>query len=98
MLLQSEDFRPSRFLEDRPMIDVPLPRAIVGTLGLLPLGLVTLLAQGPASGPAQLARDVYREIVNINTVTATGDTAKAAEAMAARLRRGGYANADVQVF
>jgi hypothetical protein len=33
----------------------------------------------------QLARDIYKELVEINTVTATGDTAKAAEAMAARL-------------
>jgi acetylornithine deacetylase/succinyl-diaminopimelate desuccinylase-like protein len=46
----------------------------------------------------QLARDVYRELVEINTVTATGDTQKAAEAMAARLRSAGFAAADVQVF
>ena len=36
----------------------------------------------------QQALDIYRELVEINTVTATGDTAKAAEAMAARLRAG----------
>src|SRR5207244_10663449 len=46
----------------------------------------------------QLARDIYKELVEINTVTATGDTAKAAEAMAARLRSAGFAPADVQVF
>src|SRR5262249_25825262 len=40
----------------------------------------------------------YREIVGINTVTPTGDTAKAAQAMGARLRAGGFAAADVQVF
>jgi hypothetical protein len=34
----------------------------------------------------QLAFDIYKELVEINTVTATGDTARAAEAMAARLR------------
>jgi acetylornithine deacetylase/succinyl-diaminopimelate desuccinylase-like protein len=46
----------------------------------------------------QLAFDIYKELVEINTVTATGDTKQAAEAMAARLRAGGFAEADVQVF
>ena len=44
------------------------------------------------------ARDIYKELIEINTVTPTGDTAKAAEAMAARLRAAGFAGADVQVF
>jgi acetylornithine deacetylase/succinyl-diaminopimelate desuccinylase-like protein len=46
----------------------------------------------------QLAFDIYKELVEINTVTATGDTKQAAEAMAARLRAAGFAEADVQVF
>ncbi len=46
----------------------------------------------------QLAYDIYRELIEIDTTTATGDTAKAAEAMAARLRAGGFAESDVQVF
>ena len=46
----------------------------------------------------QQARDIYKELVEINTVTPTGDTAKAADAMAARLRAAGFAGADVQVF
>src|SRR6266404_5446210 len=46
----------------------------------------------------QLAREIYKELVEINTVTPTGDTSKAAEAMAARLRAAGYSGADVQVF
>ena len=46
----------------------------------------------------QLARDIYRELIEINTVTATGDTACAAEAMAARLRGAGFVGEDVQVF
>src|SRR5258707_11008795 len=46
----------------------------------------------------QVAFDIYKELVEINTVTRTGDTAKAAEAMAARLRAAGFAGADVQVF
>ena len=46
----------------------------------------------------QLAVDVYKELVEINTVTATGDTARAAEAMAARLRAAGFSESNVQVF
>jgi acetylornithine deacetylase/succinyl-diaminopimelate desuccinylase-like protein len=46
----------------------------------------------------QRASDIYKELVEIDTTTATGDTARAAEAMAARLRAAGFADADVQVF
>jgi acetylornithine deacetylase/succinyl-diaminopimelate desuccinylase-like protein len=46
----------------------------------------------------QLALDIYKELVEINTVTETGDTASAAEAMAARLRAAGFSGSDVQVF
>jgi acetylornithine deacetylase/succinyl-diaminopimelate desuccinylase-like protein len=50
------------------------------------------------SAQQQLAVDIYKELVEINTVTATGDTARAAEAMAARLRAAGFSGSDVQVF
>jgi acetylornithine deacetylase/succinyl-diaminopimelate desuccinylase-like protein len=54
---------------------------------------------GQALSPnQQFARDIYKELVEINTVTPTGDTLKAAEAMAARLRAAGFAGADLQVF
>ena len=61
------------------------------------------VAFGPAAAegltPSQkLAFDVYKELVEINTVTATGDTATAAEAMGARLRAAGFAEDDVHVF
>jgi acetylornithine deacetylase/succinyl-diaminopimelate desuccinylase-like protein len=46
----------------------------------------------------QLAFDIYKELVEINTVTATGDTAHAAEAMAERLRSTGFGGSDLQVF
>ena len=50
--------------------------------------LLIVLVCGPTRGMAQaqslspeqqLARDIYRELVEINTVTATGDTARAAD-------------------
>jgi len=46
----------------------------------------------------QLAFDIYKELVEINTVTATGDTHQAAEAMAARLKAAGFADDDIHVF
>ena len=46
----------------------------------------------------QLARDIHKELVEINTVTATGDTLKAAQAMADRLKAAGFADNDVHVL
>jgi acetylornithine deacetylase/succinyl-diaminopimelate desuccinylase-like protein len=46
----------------------------------------------------QLLRDVYKELIEINTTDSAGDCTKAANAMAARLRRAGYPAADVQVL
>ena len=67
--------------------------------------IAALVAAAPASSHAQaltpqqqFAFDVYKELVEIDTTTATGDTRQAAEAMAARLRAAGFAEADVQVF
>ena len=52
----------------------------------------------PTTPHQQLTFDIYKELVEIDTVTATGDTAKAAEAMAAHLRKAGFAAPDLQVF
>jgi acetylornithine deacetylase/succinyl-diaminopimelate desuccinylase-like protein len=65
--------------------------------------LLLLLLALPLPAAAQtahqrLARDVYKELVEINTVTATGDTAAAAQAMAARLKSAGLPADDVRVF
>ncbi|MFZ5668878.1 MAG: M20/M25/M40 family metallo-hydrolase [Pseudomonadota bacterium] len=56
-------------------------------------------AAPPASvRPDQLAfRDLYRELVEINTTLSTGSCTAAAEAMAARLKAAGFPEADVQV-
>src|SRR5437763_852815 len=45
--------------------------------------------------PQQLARDIYKELIEINTTDASGDNTRAAEAMAARLRAAGFAAEDV---
>ena len=60
---------------------------------------VPLFASAQTLTPQQqLAKDIYKELLEINTVTATGDTLKAAQAMAARLKTAGFPDADVQVF
>src|SRR5215831_9513919 len=41
----------------------------------------------------QLVFDIYKELVEINTVTETGDTGRAADAMAARLHAAGFDSA-----
>ena len=69
----------------------------VVVLLLIFAGALYALVQTPAANP-QRARDIYRELVEINTVTATGDTDKAAKAMAARLRTAGFSGNDVQAF
>ena len=59
--------------------------------------LALAAAQAAELTPEQQAfRQIYQELVEINTTDSIGDTAKAAEAMAARLRTAGLA--DVQVL
>jgi acetylornithine deacetylase/succinyl-diaminopimelate desuccinylase-like protein len=61
--------------------------------------LTTAVAAGEELSPRlQAFRDIYKELVEINTTDSVGDTVRAAEAMAARLRAGGLPAADVQVF
>src|SRR3954471_24146115 len=65
-------------------------------LGCLVIGL--LLSSPAWAQPSKLAREIYKELVEINTVTNSGDTAQAADAMAARLKAAGIPAADVHVF
>lgn len=46
----------------------------------------------------QLARDIFQELIEINTTDSVGSTTKAAEAVAARLRTAGFPDQDVQVL
>jgi acetylornithine deacetylase/succinyl-diaminopimelate desuccinylase-like protein len=65
---------------------------------LIFLSIATSGAADALTEPQRLALDVFKELVEINTVTATGDTARAAEAMAARLHAAGFSGSDVQVL
>jgi acetylornithine deacetylase/succinyl-diaminopimelate desuccinylase-like protein len=52
----------------------------------------------PGEPHQQLLREIYAELVNINTTQSVGDTFRAAEAMAARLRAGGFPSDDVHAL
>lgn len=73
-------------------------------LGLLAIGLLTVLSQGTSAQIGQLsahqnlARDIYKELIEINTTHSVGSTTEAAEAMAKRLKDAGFPAADVQVL
>src|SRR4051794_7402326 len=67
-------------------------------IGAALLAMPASLRADPLSPQQQLAFDIYKELVEIDTTTATGDTKQAADAMAARLRAAGFAGDDVQVF
>ena len=58
---------------------------------------ITLAAQG-LTPDQQLARDVFAELIAINTTHEHGNTTPAAEAMARRLVAAGFPAADVQVL
>ncbi|MGZ5102153.1 MAG: M20/M25/M40 family metallo-hydrolase [Usitatibacter sp.] len=72
--------------------------AVPAVLALIVLISAVSAQAQPRSTHQQLTFEIYKELVDINTVTATGDTAKAAEAMAARLRAAGFTAPDLQVF
>ncbi|MCU0620866.1 MAG: M20/M25/M40 family metallo-hydrolase [Gemmatimonadales bacterium] len=71
---------------------------------LLALAAAPLAAQSggstplPSAADRALAREIYAELVGINTTHSTGSTTVAAEAMARRLRAAGFPAADVQVL
>ena len=46
----------------------------------------------------QLLREIYQELIEINTTDSVGDSTKAAEAMAKRFLTAGFPSADVQVL
>lgn len=56
-------------------------------------------AQSTPLTPAQKSlREIYQELVEINTTNSVGNCTQASEAMAARLRNAGFSQADVQVI
>jgi len=67
---------------------------VAATLALV----VAKSAPAQTAAQQQLTRDIYQELVELNTTASLGDTLQAAQAMAARLIAGGLPAADVQVL
>ncbi|HJT88599.1 MAG TPA: M20/M25/M40 family metallo-hydrolase, partial [Bryobacteraceae bacterium] len=55
-------------------------------------------AAGADEATRQLSRDIFRELVEINTTESAGNTTTAAQVMAKRLRDAGFPAADVPVL
>lgn len=59
-------------------------------------GASIVRAQGPEQ-TKHLARDIFKQLIEINTTDSVGSVTAAAEAMARRLRDGGFAESDIHV-
>jgi acetylornithine deacetylase/succinyl-diaminopimelate desuccinylase-like protein len=67
---------------------------------LLAVALLATSASGFAQVPTaeqKLLREIYRELLEINTTDSVGDTTKAAEAVAARLKQAGFGESDIRL-
>jgi acetylornithine deacetylase/succinyl-diaminopimelate desuccinylase-like protein len=61
--------------------------------------LIQVNAQSSADSPdRKLARDIFQQLIEINTTDSTGSTTEAAQAMAARLTAAGFAVSDARVL
>jgi acetylornithine deacetylase/succinyl-diaminopimelate desuccinylase-like protein len=67
-------------------------------IALAVLLLAAPIFAAPLTPDQQLAREIYAELIAIDTTEAHGDTTKAAEAVARRLQAAGYADEDVLVL
>jgi acetylornithine deacetylase/succinyl-diaminopimelate desuccinylase-like protein len=64
-----------------------------------PLALVLVILPLYAQQPQeQLARDIFKQLIEINTTDSIGDNTRAAEAMATRFRAAGYPEQDIRVL
>src|SRR5436309_196301 len=65
---------------------------------LIPVVLASTIA-GAQSGPnAARARDIFKQLIEINTTDSVGNVSSAAEAVASRLKAAGFPASDVQVL
>src|SRR5262245_35448310 len=62
------------------------------------ISVLLLLVGASEDADNRLARDIFQELIEINTTDANGDTTRAAEAMATRLKTAGFPEGDVRVL
>jgi acetylornithine deacetylase/succinyl-diaminopimelate desuccinylase-like protein len=65
---------------------------------LLSAATVAFVETGPPSAEDALAREIFAELIEVNTTDSVGDNTKAAEAVARRLRDAGFPEEDVRVL
>jgi acetylornithine deacetylase/succinyl-diaminopimelate desuccinylase-like protein len=73
------------------LLKLPSPRTT------LVAGCLLLAHAGFGQEDRTLSRDIFRELIEINTTNSSGNTTKAADAMAARLKAAGFPDADLFV-
>src|SRR6476659_6201196 len=72
--------------------------SVVGGGVLLAVVLASIAVAQEHTSRRQAFREIYQELVEINTTNSVGDSLRAAEAMAARLKAGGLVPDNVQVL
>jgi acetylornithine deacetylase/succinyl-diaminopimelate desuccinylase-like protein len=72
--------------------------AFCSTVLTLAIGLAAPVHADALTADQRMAVQIYKELIEINTVADAGDTGRAADAMAGRLLAAGFSAADVQVF
>src|SRR5215471_1160371 len=72
-------------------------RWTAGVIGVAAISTGVAVAQTPKADQTML-REIYQQLVEINTTDSVGDNTQAAQAMATRLRAAGYPAADVQIL
>ncbi|MGH9320370.1 MAG: M20/M25/M40 family metallo-hydrolase [Vicinamibacteria bacterium] len=70
----------------------------LATCGLVLVATVAFVETDPPSAEDALAREIYEELIEIDTTDSVGDNTKAAEAMARWLREAGFPEEDVRVL
>jgi acetylornithine deacetylase/succinyl-diaminopimelate desuccinylase-like protein len=74
-------------------------RTLAVTAAFAALSATAAAAQAPPNFPGQAQfRDLYKELIEIDTTQQHGSCTTAAQAMAARLKAAGYADADIQIL
>ena len=59
---------------------------------------MALLVTWPLCAQPRLAREIFKELIEINTTDSTGDNTRAAETLAARFRAAGFPDSDIHVL
>ena len=80
------------------MSNRPSRSAIFAALAALFTQAAYCAAPGTDAGTRQLAHDIFKQLVEINTTDSIGNTTIAAQAMADRLLAAGFAKSDVVVL